>query len=232
MSKITLILGKRGKGKSLTAVKIAVKKYTKKNKAVFSTSTLPIKDGYKLSTEFYKYKFPRGSLLIIDEGQIDFDSRSYKNTDLRLRRFIAYIRHYGLDMIVITQYSDGIEKLFKCGADVILDLRKLFRFPFFKLSIYREYEDLVEYQKYLDGKDCFSNKLKLRILSNKYFKYYDSYILDPEYENSIDHPIKKYTLIGCESKFEKIRKFLTKDIKNSFCESFRKTKKHKNLFKK
>lgn len=62
-----LILGKKGKGKSVTAVKIAIKEYAKKGQQIYSSPTLPIYNAIELEKDFFNYKYPRGSLLIIDE---------------------------------------------------------------------------------------------------------------------------------------------------------------------
>ena len=90
-----LILGKKGKGKSVTAVKLAVKNYMKEGQQIYSSPTLPIYNAIELKKDFFNYKYPRGSLLILDEGHIDWDSREFKNTPKRLRKFLSYIRHYG-----------------------------------------------------------------------------------------------------------------------------------------
>ena len=128
-------------------------------------------------------------------GHIDWDSREFKNTPKRMRKFLGYLRHYGLDMIVITQYSDGIEKLFKAAADEIWDLRRLLRLPGKKISFYKKYEDIIQYQKYLEGKETAKARFGMRIINNKYFGYYDSYIIDSEYEASPEHHNKIYNTI-------------------------------------
>lgn len=188
-----LILGKRGKGKSSRAVEIAVKKYLKKGRQVYSSWTLPIYGANRLEKDFYNYKFPPKSLLILDEGHIDFDSREFKSTSKRLREFLSMIRHYRLDVIVITQYSDGLEKIFRCSADEIWDLRRLIHLPGQKISIYKVYEDIIEYTKYLDGKDV-KGRIRFKKYKNSVYDYYDSYIIDPTYELAYDHPQSKFNV--------------------------------------
>lgn len=192
--KCTLIIGKRGKGKSSRAVDIAINKYLKKGRAVYSSWTLPIHGGKLLEKDFYNYQFPPKSLLILDEGHIDFDSREFKNTSKRLREFLSMIRHYRLDVIVITQYSDGIEKLFRCAADEIWDLRRLIHLPGYKISIYKVYEDIIEYSKYLDGKDV-KGRIRFKKYKNKVYDYYDSYIIDPTYIFADMHPETKFNVV-------------------------------------
>lgn len=204
-----LILGKKGKGKSVSAVQIAIKNYYKKGQQVYSSSTLPIYNAIRLEKDFFNYKYPRGSLLILDEGHIDWDSRDFKKTPLRLRKFLGYLRHYGIDLIVITQYSDGIEKLFKAAADEIWDLRSLIRLTGRKISLFKRYEDIIQYQKYIDGKETAKARIGLRIIKNKYFGYYDSYIIDEEYEASPVHPDSKFNT-ELNTKAAKLKRFIIK----------------------
>lgn len=189
-----LILGKKGKGKSSRAVEIAVKDYIKKGRKVYSTWTLPIAGSSVLYSDFYNYQFPPESLLIIDEGQFDFDSREFKKTEKRLREFLAMIRHYRLNIIVITQYSDGIEKLFRCAADEIWDLRQLINLPGGKISFYKRYEDIIQYSKYLDGKETSKSKIGIHFYPNSVFDFYDSYIIDPAYIKAQIHPIHNFNV--------------------------------------
>lgn len=213
LGRCILILGKKGKCKSVTAVKLAIQNYYKKGQQVYSSPTLPIYNAIELKKDFFNYKYPRGSLLILDEGHIDWDSRDFKNTPIRMRKFLGYLRHYGLDLIVITQYSDGIEKLFKAAADEIWDLRSLIRLPGKKISLFKRYEDIIQYQKYIDGKETAKARIGMRIIKNKYFGYYDSYIIDEEYEASPIHPDNKYS-IELNTKAAKFKRFITRSYNN------------------
>lgn len=55
-------------------------------------------------------KVQRGSLLVVDEAQMCFDSRNWKDTGPAVLRFFEYHRHFGLDIVLITQSPGRLDK--------------------------------------------------------------------------------------------------------------------------
>ena len=55
-------------------------------------------------------KIDRGSLLIVDEAQMIFDSRQWKDTGPGVLRLCEYHRHFGLDIVFITQSPGRLDK--------------------------------------------------------------------------------------------------------------------------
>lgn len=55
-------------------------------------------------------KVDRGSLLIVDEAQMIFDSRQWKDTGPGVLRLCEYHRHFGLDIVFITQSPGRLDK--------------------------------------------------------------------------------------------------------------------------
>jgi hypothetical protein len=52
----------------------------------------------------------RGALLIVDEAQMIFDSRQWKDTGPGVLRLCEYHRHFGLDIVFITQSPGRLDK--------------------------------------------------------------------------------------------------------------------------
>lgn len=108
---IKLITGPTGSGKTLLANHFA-QKYIKKGKTVYTTFCC---DGAnKLPVDFYNYKYPKDSLLIVDESQIGLDSREFNKlvksgASNRLLAMLSMHRHNKLDIYFITQDADEVD---------------------------------------------------------------------------------------------------------------------------
>ena len=55
-------------------------------------------------------KVERGALMIVDEAQMIFDSRQWKDTGPGVLRLCEYHRHFGLDIVFITQSPGRLDK--------------------------------------------------------------------------------------------------------------------------
>lgn len=55
-------------------------------------------------------KVDRGALMIVDEAQMIFDSRQWKDTGPGVLRLCEYHRHFGLDIVFITQSPGRLDK--------------------------------------------------------------------------------------------------------------------------
>ena len=108
---IRLITGPTGAGKTLLANHIA-QKYIKKGKNVYTTFACI--GAKKLPVNFYDYKYPKDSLLILDEAQIGLDSREFNKlvksgASNKLLAMLSMHRHNKLDIICITQDAEEVD---------------------------------------------------------------------------------------------------------------------------
>lgn len=108
---IKLITGPTGSGKTLLANHFA-QKYIKKGKNVYTTFCC--EGASKLPVDFYNYKYPKDSLLIVDESQIGLDSREFNKlvksgASNKLLAMLSMHRHNKLDIFFITQDADEVD---------------------------------------------------------------------------------------------------------------------------
>lgn len=55
-------------------------------------------------------KIDRGSLIVVDEAQMVWDSREWQKTGKQALAFFEYHRHFGLDVVLITQSPGRLDK--------------------------------------------------------------------------------------------------------------------------
>ena len=72
---------------------------------VRAACSLPVddRDGIELTIE-------RGALIVIDEAQLVWDAREWQKTGKNAMAFFEYHRHFGLDVILITQAPGRLDK--------------------------------------------------------------------------------------------------------------------------
>lgn len=117
---IVLYKGSRGKGKTLSMTKDAFI-YFQHGFRVLSNFSL--KFGEKVSNEgilaLNKDSALFDCVLVIDELQILFDSRSWKkDTSLKFSNFIQQIRKRNIIILATTQYVNTVDKRFRQHIDV------------------------------------------------------------------------------------------------------------------
>lgn len=128
---IKLITGPTGSGKTLYANHLA-QKYIKKGKNVYTTFCC--QGAFKLPVDFYNYKYPKDSLLIVDESQIGLDSREFNKlvksgASNRLLAMLSMHRHNKLDIYFITQDAEEVDIRVRryCNEFVVLKNIVFFR---------------------------------------------------------------------------------------------------------
>lgn len=118
------------------------------------------------------------TLLVIDEAQNLFDARQWNCSGRReWNEFFAVHRHYGYDIILITQNLKSLDKRIQANAEfeVLHRNMKNYKFLGFILSLFFFGHLFVWVKRYLSTKDKVASKW---FIGNKRkFRYYDSFIL-------------------------------------------------------
>lgn len=178
-SGVTLIFANIGTGKTTFLSKIAIQelKKIKKGKSKYTqiisnaqiAGVVYIPDIRKL----LKTGAVQDSLLLIDEGSIEYNNRKMNLTELEIL-YLKLIRHYKCDMTILSQSYDDIDVTLRRLYSKIYILRKL---PYFTLimpikkkigidDISKQIIDEYRFEWF------FSWRLFLRPL---YFKYFNSW---------------------------------------------------------
>lgn len=165
---IRLITGVTGAGKTLLANHIA-QQCIKNGKNVYTTYACI--GAKKLPVDFYSYKYPKNSLLILDEAQIGLDSREFNKlvksgVSNKLLAMLSMHRHNKLDIICITQDAEEIDARVRRYCNEFIDIKntvffrrfsfwfdKKFKFKTFtcpllmRTEVWPKYKDYERWQK-------------------------------------------------------------------------------------
>lgn len=128
-STVTFIVGQIGSGKSAYSVRLA-RRYLKRGRPVYATDY--IAGTYRFDPAWLSnMKCPKGSLLIIDEAALKFNSREFAKISKDVLAYFKKCRHYGNDVVLISQTFSDSDKQIREIATNVLFLRKLgfFTFP-------------------------------------------------------------------------------------------------------
>lgn len=213
---VRIFAGETGAGKTLLANHMAQKiirrskRYEKrgfKGMKVFSTFFM---DGaYKLKSDFYNYKYPKNSVLILDEAQIMFDSREMtkmikEKVSNKLKAQMSLHRHHKLDIWYITQSPREIDAQIRRYANELYTIDRTIFFRKFNLLlkklkisakvvpilvIYKRWKDVNDYERWYNNVDNLSPKAygavtRFAIISRKSYETYNTE-QDDTYYNSL-----------------------------------------------
>lgn len=153
-SKIGIILGARGTGKTAFGIKFLENLHSRYNKKCFTMGlkedSLPlwIKNVSDIS------QIENNSFVLIDEGGILFNSRnSMSNTNKLLSQLIMIARHKNISILFISQNSSNLEINILRQADfLILKPSSLLQKEFERKIIQKIYNETEEYFKKHQGK--------------------------------------------------------------------------------
>lgn len=107
----TVVFGKKGAGKSCTMQKDLISHY-KRGWTVYADSNTDLPFVKKIeASKLYDYSFERNSLICIDEVNLIWDNRDFKNFDKRIQAFFRQQRKYGIKVIAYSQTFDCDKKL-------------------------------------------------------------------------------------------------------------------------
>lgn len=99
--KLLVLMGKKGSGKTTLSARFAIE-HLRKKLPVFSDN--PLYGCYKLDKNWCgRNDFPDDSLLIFDEGMIEFDNRKFSTFSDALRDFFIMQRHDRISVIILCQ---------------------------------------------------------------------------------------------------------------------------------
>ena len=122
----TLVFGKKGVGKSLSMQK-DILKHLKRGWKVYADSNTNIKDVVMIdASKIYKYRFPRNSLIVIDEINLLWDNRDFKKFDKNIQDWFREQRKKGIKIIAYSQTFDCDKKL-RDLTDTLAIQRKFMR---------------------------------------------------------------------------------------------------------
>ena len=203
---ITVIAGKQGAGISLYAARLA-REYMKTG-IVYENS--PIVNALILDTKWYNYQYKKGTCIIIDEAQLDFNCRDYSTKEKsevqkKLLRFLTLCRHYDLEIIFITQSLKRLDVQIRELATTIIRFSNTYKIPYFSfkdlkfktlpiLQRGRFFEDSVELEAYLNCVPGWQDlgRQFLRFVDFKALNSYDTHIIDEEYLSRSFPPDEKW----------------------------------------
>ena len=122
----TLVFGKKGVGKSLSMQK-DILKHLKRGWKVYADSNTHIKDVVIIdASKIYTYRFPRNSLIVIDEINLLWDNRDFKKFDKNIQDWFREQRKKGIKIIAYSQTFDCDKKL-RDLTDTLAIQRKFMR---------------------------------------------------------------------------------------------------------
>ena len=133
---ISIVCGVPRSGKTTYAVSLAVRECRKRvvytNFGVYPRRAFPSVIGsvYKVEgSDFYKYYYPEGSLLILDEAALDFDARNWSSFPKEAVEFIKLHGHQRIDIVFVTQaYTDIDKKIRGCAERLFYVVKGAFGF--------------------------------------------------------------------------------------------------------
>lgn len=138
--KLYMVVGKKGSGKTTMLVRLAYE-HIRKGWTVYTTEPLPgcFHIDYK---DIGVYNIPAGSVLLVDEVGMVWDSRKYKDFPDYLRDWFKYQRHEGVKVYLFSQTFDVDKKIRDLTDAMYLVSNKLRIFAYAKRII--KVPDLVK----------------------------------------------------------------------------------------
>lgn len=120
---ITFIAGQIGSGKSAYSVRLA-RRALKRGRPVYSTDYIRGCKRFDVSW-LDNMKCPEGSLLIIDESALKFNSRDYAKITKNVLAYFKKARHFKNDVVLISQTFGDTDKQIREVANRVLFMRKI-----------------------------------------------------------------------------------------------------------
>ena len=176
-SKIVLIFGKRGSGKSALGLRIIenIKATTKRNCYVLGINAEVLPLWIKSITNIDQVESE--GVVLVDEGALSFSAReSMKQSNRELSKLMAIARHKNLTLIFITQNTGMLDKnILKLADSLMIKEGSLLQLEMERPEIKKFYTKTKEF---LDN----INKDKI-----KYF-----YLIDSDFEGLLKHSLPSF----------------------------------------
>lgn len=113
----SVLCGGLGVGKSTLLAKFLYK-YKNKGWKIFSNFDMAFASRVK-TTDYFKYSYPRNSLILMDEAQAAYDGRNFKNFSKEHMEWLVDIRKQGIKVIYVSQ-GNSIDKRIRDLSDVYI----------------------------------------------------------------------------------------------------------------
>lgn len=189
---VSLYFGLPGSGKTTILAHLALKAIKQgKYENVFSNVYLNIPGVTVIDNECIgKYEL-RNCLLLIDEATLFADSRAYKTFDKGKLEYFLEHRHRNADICLFTQQWDGVDRKIRVITDRVYYVYKGFWTKNWISSYYRIPYGIVipdpkrggdklgEIIQGYSKPPLYIRLFAKRIYRPRYYKYYDSWALDP-----------------------------------------------------
>lgn len=127
--KLNLIFGRKGCGKSSTLAKLACEGIRRKQH-VYSNVLLNLDSPlyhYIENSDFGFFKPEPDSLFVLDEVNIDWDNRNFRNFNKATQTFFRYQRHFRCTVFLFSQTVDTDKKI-RDLTDQLWIAKKVFKF--------------------------------------------------------------------------------------------------------
>lgn len=147
---ITIVFGGVGSGKTAYLQRLAVKYHKKRE--VYANCDLAFCHTFHTSSLGFR-SFPRGSLILIDEAGVEYNNRSFKSLPIQTIEYLKLHRHYGVDIVVVSQAYDDMDITFRRLADRFYHIKKIGPFSLIRpinhrITIDRETEQIIDGYKF------------------------------------------------------------------------------------
>lgn len=195
-NKLSVIFGKKGCGKSCTLASLACK-CVRFKKHVYTNVDINLKSGYihHMENDWLGYFEPEEhSVFLLDEVNLNWDNRNFKNFDKQVQIFLRYQRHFKCSIVMFSQTYD-MDKKIRELADVLYIAKRLG--PFTRLMRVNKYlyvtkpeesngnSDIVEGYNQIPWIMPFTHITIFQPLYWKYFNSYEKYKL-PSYDEFVE----------------------------------------------
>ncbi len=187
---VSLYFGLPGSGKTTLLASLAIKG-VKKYQHVYSNVPLAVPGVSIITNDCIGVYELRDCLLLIDEGTLYADSRGYKEFSKKSIEYFLTHRHRNADIVIFTQQWDGLDKKIRVITDRVYYVFKglilghwittIWRIPYGILfpDKKRGGDKLGEIVQGYSKPPILTRLFARRLFRPKYYKYFDSWILDP-----------------------------------------------------
>lgn len=182
---ISMYFGNPGSGKTTLACKILFQEQLKGNYDHYYANFETKLAEYNSLENLGHWTFPKNSLVVIDEAGIEYNSRKYKTMDQKLIEWLKLHRHYGCDVIVISQSWEDVDITIRRLVSQLYYIKKILCFSMVKriyksVGIDDKTHQIIDYYRF---GSFFGNLIGAKNISfffrPWYYQFFDSYHTPP-----------------------------------------------------